>query len=270
MSPGDSLDLLAQYAVVILPALVVAEQIGLPLPAVPALLGVGALAAQGRVSVALVMGAIVLVALCADLCWYELGRRRGASVLTRICHFTMEPDTCVRRAGAVFTRHGARGMLVAKFVPGLTTVMPPLAGIFAVGRARFVLYDVVGVCLWGFTWIGLGYWFSDAISTVVGHVTNVGHIVAGVAVAGLGGYVLVKYVRRRLFLRKVRMARIAPIALKAKLDAGEPVTIIDLRTPLDVAATPRAIPGSRWIPVDALPAHAADLARAGDLVLYCA
>ena len=50
MSPADSLQFLEQYSLAILPALVVAEQIGVPLPAVPALLAVGALAAQGRVS----------------------------------------------------------------------------------------------------------------------------------------------------------------------------------------------------------------------------
>jgi hypothetical protein len=110
--------------VVILPALVVAEQIGISLPAVPALLGVGALAAHGRGSITLVLGAIAIVALAVDFAWYELGRRRGASVLTRLCRLSLDPDSCVRRSESVFARFGARGMLVAKFVPGLTTVMP--------------------------------------------------------------------------------------------------------------------------------------------------
>src|SRR5262245_17679881 len=122
--------LLAQYGVVILPALVVAEQVGVPLPAVPALLAVGALAASGRVSIPLVLTTIALVALTVDLGWYELGRRRGVSVLARLCRLSLEPDSCVRRTENVFARYGIRAMLIAKFVPGLTTVMPPLAGIF--------------------------------------------------------------------------------------------------------------------------------------------
>ena len=81
MSPADSLQFLEHYGVVILPALVVAEQIGVPLPAVPALLGVGALAAHGRISIPLVRGAISAVALAMDFGWYELGRRRGAGML---------------------------------------------------------------------------------------------------------------------------------------------------------------------------------------------
>ena len=253
----------------ILPLLVVAEQIGVPLPAVPALLGVGALAAQGRVSIPLVLCTIAIAALITDFGWYELGRRRGASVLAKLCRLSLEPDSCVRRAERVFTRHGARGMLVAKFVPGLTTVMPPLAGIFAVGRVRFALYDLGGVVLWAGTWMALGYAFSDAIVLVTERAAGLGRMLGVVVAAALGGYILVKYVRRRLFLRNLRMARISPEALKRRLDAGEDVTVIDLRTPLDVVATPYAIPGSRWMTADAIEEHEAELLRARELVLYC-
>ena len=270
MSSADGLSILEHYGVVILPALVVAEQVGLPLPAVPALLAVGALAAQGRASIPLILAAIVVVALVADFGWYELGRRRGAAVLTKLCRFTLEPDSCVRRAQSVFTRHGARGMLVAKFVPGLTTVMPPLAGIFAVGRARFGLYDLAGVLLWAGTWLGLGYLFADAIAVVTARVTGMGRALGVVVLVVLGGYVLLKYVRRRLFLRALWMARLSPEALKRRLDDGESVAIVDLRTPLDVAATPYAIPGSRWLPADAIDQHEAERFRARELVLYCA
>ena len=269
MGPADSLQILEQYAVVILPALVVAEQLGVPLPAVPALLGVGALAAHGRVSIPLVLCAIAIVALIADFGWYELGRRRGASVLARLCRLTLEPDSCVRQAASIFTRHGARSMLVAKFLPGLTTLLPPLAGIFAVGRARFALYDLAGVVLWAGTWMAIGYAFSDAIVLVTERAAKLGRLLGVVVAAALGGYILVKYVRRRLFLRNLRMARISPETLKGRLDAGGDLTVIDLRTPLDVAATPYAIPGSRWMTADAIDEHEAELLRARELVLYC-
>ena len=95
MDVTDSVQLLEKYSAVILPALVVAEQIGIPLPAVPAMLAVGALAAQGRVSLLLVIGAIALVALPVDLVWHALGRRRGARVLSGLCRLSLEPDVCV-------------------------------------------------------------------------------------------------------------------------------------------------------------------------------
>src|SRR5262245_34098463 len=150
----------------------VAEQFGIPLPAVPALLAVGALAAQGRVNLVLVLGVMAVVALIVDLAWYEVGRRQGAGILARLCRLSLEPDVCVRRTGKVFARYGVRALLVAKFLPGLSTVTPPLAGVFAVHRGRFAGYDVAGAVLWAGTWLGLGYLFSEAISLVAARATE--------------------------------------------------------------------------------------------------
>ena len=266
--PGG-VEWLERYSVVLLPVLVVAEQVGIPLPAVPALLAVGALAAQGRVSLWLVIGAIVVTALPVDLVWHEIGRRRGVRVLQGLCRLTLEPDVCVRRTENLFLRHGVRALLVSKFLPGLTTVMPPLAGIFGISRLRFVLYDLAGIVLWAGLWAGIGYVFSDAIEVVVRRVSAMGRG-AGLLVAGiLVGYVLLKYLRRQLFLRRLRIARIAPEELQRKLEAGEDVLIFDLRTAVDVAAVPYAVPGSRWIPAEALDEHLAEIPRDRELVLYC-
>ena len=199
MSATDSLQFFENYGLIILPALAVAEQIGIPIPAVPALLAVGALAADGRISIPFVLGAMCVAALAVDFAWYELGRRRGAWLLARLRLVSAEPDACVRRAESIFARHGARGMLAAKFLPGLTTVMPPLAGVFAVSRVRFALYDLAGVLLWAGTWLALGYSFSDAIVLIAARVTTLGRLLSLVLVAALAAYLLVKYGRRYLF-----------------------------------------------------------------------
>ncbi len=269
MNVPDSVQLLERYSTVILPVLVVAEQFGVPLPAVPALLAVGALAALGRVSLLLVISAIAAVALPVDLVWHELGRRRGARVLSGLCRLSLEPDVCVRRTENLFLRHGVRALLVAKFLPGLTTVMPPLAGIFGVSRLRFVLYDLAGVGLWAGLWAGIGYVFSGTIEELARRVSALSRTAGILIGAALGGYILLKYLRRWLFLQKLRIARISPEDLKRRLEAGEDVAILDLRTALDVAATPYAIPGSRWITAEALDEHLADIPRDRELVLYC-
>jgi membrane protein DedA with SNARE-associated domain len=269
MNLSESVLLLERYGAVILPALVVAEQVGVPLPAVPALLVVGALAAKGRGNLVVVIAATAAVALAVDLVWHELGRRRGAGVLKGLCRLSLEPDVCVRRTENLFLRHGARALLVAKFVPGLTTVMPPLAGIFAVSRPRFVAYDLAGVLLWSGAWAGIGYAFSDAIEELVLRVSALGRSTGLVFAGILVGYIALKYLRRWLFLRRLRIARISPAALKQKLDDGEDPLIIDLRTSLDVAATPYAIPGSRWITVEALDERLAEIPRDRELILYC-
>jgi membrane protein DedA with SNARE-associated domain len=269
MTDADSLGLLGRYSLVVLPALVVAEQAGVPLPAVPALLAVGALAAKGKASLLLTIGTIVVVALPVDLVWHELGRRRGARVLSTLCRLSLEPDFCVRRTENLFSRHGVRAMLVAKFIPGLTTVMPPLTGIFRVPRLTFALYEVAGVCLWAGFWAGTGYLFSDAIEVVAERASRLGRALVLVVAAVLVGYILLKYLRRQLFLRQLRIARITPEDLRQRMEAGEEVMILDLRTALDVGATPYVIPGARWVTIDALERPVADISRDRELVLYC-
>jgi membrane protein DedA with SNARE-associated domain len=269
MNVADGVRWLERYSVVIVPALAVFEQVGIPLPAVPALLATGALAASGRVSIALVIGAIVVVTLPVDLVWYELGRRRGSRVLSGLCRLTLEPDVCIRRTENLFLRFGVRTLLVSKFLPGMTTVLPPLAGVFGVSRLQFALYDVAGSVLWAGVWMGLGFVFSDAIEQVILRVAGLGRSAGLVVAAALILYILVKYLRRQLFLRRLRMARIPPEELRRKIDAGEDVTVIDLRTALDVTATPYAIPGSRWIPAELLDDNLADIPRDRELVLYC-
>ena len=215
------------------------------------------------------IAAIVVVTLPVDLVWHELGRRRGFQVLSGLCRLTLEPDVCVRRTANLFLRFGVRTLLVSKFLPGMTTVMPPLAGVFGISRLQFALYDAAGSVLWAGVWMGLGFVFSDGIEQVILRVASLGRSAVLVIGAALILYVVVKYLRRQLFIRRLRMARIPPEDLRQKIDAGEDVTIIDLRTALEVVATPYAIPGSRWIPAERLDDHLADIPRDRELVLYC-
>jgi membrane protein DedA with SNARE-associated domain len=260
---------LERYSVILVPALTISEQLGLPLPAVPALLATGALAANGRVNVWLVIGAIVAGTLPVDLVWHELGRRRGAQVLSHLCRLTLEPDICIRRTERLFMRFGVWTLLAAKFLPGLTTVLPPMAGAFGIPRLRFVAFDIAGTVLWAGLWTGVGYVFSEAIEDIIVRVSALGHGAIVVLVAAVVGYIALKYVRRQLFIRRLRIARIAPEELGRMLEAGEDVAIIDLRTAIDVETVPFAIPGSRWIPAERLDEHLSEIPRDRDLVLYC-
>jgi len=190
-------------------------------------------------------------------------------VLSGLCRLSLEPDVCVRRTENLFLRHGVRALLVSKFLPGLTTVMPPLAGIFGVSRLRFALYDLAGILVWAGLWTGIGYAFSDAIEEIALRAGALGRTAGLAVVAALIGYVVLKYVRRWLFLRRLRIARISPEDLQREIEAGQDVTILDLRTALDVTATPYAIPGSRWIKAESLDEHLAEIPRDRELVLYC-
>jgi membrane protein DedA with SNARE-associated domain len=251
-------------------AFVLAEQIGLPIPAVPLLLGVGAFAGTGRMSALAGLATALAASLPPDVVWYELGRARGKRVLDVICRLSLEPDSCVRRTENLFMTRGRWALLVAKFLPGLSTIAPPLAGIVGLSRASFLVLDIMGALLWAGTWITLGYLSSDALAPLLDLGARVGHWGLAAGAVALAGYVVVKFVRRRRFLQSLRVARIEPAELKRRLDAADPdLIVIDTRSALDVGAAPHKIPGALWIPAEAIEGRRAEIPLDRKVVLYC-
>src|ERR1043166_4018165 len=122
-------------------AVVFVEQMGLPIPALPVLLAAGALSAVGKFNLFLGIVATVVACLIADAIWFYLGRFRGNQVLGFLCRVSLEPDSCVRRTQNLFTRYGMPGLIVAKFVPGLSLMAPPLAGMAGMSAPRFLFVD---------------------------------------------------------------------------------------------------------------------------------
>lgn len=145
---NETIEFLLRHGYVVLFLFVFAEQIGLPLPAIPVLLAMGALAGAGEMSYGLALGVAVIASVASDLIWYCVGRVRGGSVLNLLCRIALEPDSCVRRTEETFARHGARSLLFAKFVPGLNTAAPPLAGLFRMKLRRFLAFDALGALLY--------------------------------------------------------------------------------------------------------------------------
>jgi membrane protein DedA with SNARE-associated domain len=248
---------------------ILADQGGIPLPAVPLLLVVGALVGAGALSLTVVLATAVAGCLAADLIWYGFGRRRGAPVLATLCRITLEPDTCVRRAEGLFSRHRIGTLVVAKFLPGLNPLAAALAGVVKLHPARFVLLEAAGAVTWSGAWIAAGYLFSDLIDQIAAQVSRMGRASVLVLVALFAGYVARKYLLRRRLIRDLRMARITPDELRRRLDAGADTVIVDLRTLLDVQAAPYVIPGALRISPDELERRHDEIPRGVDIVLYC-
>lgn len=248
---------------------VFAEQIGLPLPSLLFLLAAGALSATRHFDFVIAFGLASSAALITDVFYYELGRRRGAQVLRFLCRIALEPDSCVRRTEDLFARHGARSLLIAKFVPGLNTVAPPLAGIFQMRFSRFLLFTGVGSFLWAGVFMGVGYVFSDELERITVYALELGRWLGVILAGGMLGYMLWKYIQRQRFIRRLRIARITPDALKQKLDAGEPMVIVDLRHSLDFEAEPMTIPGALHLSPEELEQRHQEIPRDRDIVLYC-
>ena len=264
---NEALHFLAQHGTLILFAAVFAEQIGLPFPAVPFLIAAGALAGTGQMTLGMAVGAAVLAALLGDQVWFELGRRRGRPVLNWLCLIALEPPSCVRRTEDFFTRHGVRSLLVAKFVPGLSTIAPPLAGIVGLSASQYLLYNGLGTVLWVGFGIGLGYLFSDELERALFVTAHVGPIIVLSLLALVAGYVIYKALHRYRMERFV--PRLTVQQVNEKLAAGENPVIIDLR-PHSARLQQPGIPGSLSLSIDEVVARRQDFPRDRDIILYCA
>ncbi|HUI51075.1 MAG TPA: VTT domain-containing protein [Terriglobales bacterium] len=265
----SALDFLVHHGYVVLLFWVFLEQAGLPLPSVPLLLAAGALGGMERLNFGFSLLVCVFACLCADTMWYELGRRNGVKIVQWLCKISLEPDSCVRRTEGIFEKQGAKSLIVAKFLPGLSAVATPLAGIFQMSYRRFLAYDALGSLLWAGSYLGLGYAFSDQIERVAQNIQRLGGSVLAVVVFFLALYIAYKFIARQHFLRELRIARISPEELKEKLDAGEPLTIVDLRHSLDFEADPETIPGAFRMDAHELENKDEKLPRDREVILYC-
>ena len=186
-----------------------AHQIGLPVPGPLFLLAAGALAAAGKLGLVPALGLSVTACVLADWVWYEAGRRRGDKVLHFIHRFTRDPDAHDRRAKETFARYGTPILVVAKFVPGLDAVAPPLAGTSGTSRLRFLALDTVGAGLYACVYAGLGQVFRHDLDRAAAYTGRAGTFLAGLAFAGLLIYAARKLVRHR-FIGGSQLVRITP------------------------------------------------------------
>lgn len=261
---------LAEHKEAVLFWTVLFEQIGLPIPAIPLLVAAGALVGQGKMSLAAALLLPVAASLPADIFWFWLGRVRGGQVLGWLCRISLEPDSCVRKTENLFFLHGTRSLLVAKFVPGLSTVAPPMAGIFGMGLVKFLVYDVAGALIWAGLCVGLGHLFSDQLDRVVTGLADLGSRAVLLLLGALLVYVAYKFLQRRRFLRQLRMAKMSVDELKARLDAEEPLTVIDVRHARDVQADPDMIPGAIHMALEDIDGRYHEIPKDREIILYCA
>ena len=248
---------------------VLLDQFGVPLPSIPMLLGAGAFVGMGFMNGFVVLGLVMAASLIADLVWYELGRRKGKAILGVLCRVSLEPETCIRSTEGVFERYGVRCLLFAKFVPGLYTVTPPLAGMTGLSISRFALWDSGGILAYAGVYLGLGYALRNQLDWLLDKVESYGASVFQLMVLVLVVHLAVKWVRRRQFIGRLRTARISPEELKVMMDQGVEMIVADLRRASDLRHDPWVIPGALVIAIDELQDRHGELPRDRDIVLYC-
>jgi rhodanese-related sulfurtransferase len=217
-----------------------------------------------------------VIAACAiaDSTWFMLGRNFGGRVVRLLCRMSLESTTCVARTQGYFARRGSVTLLFAKFVPGLSTVAPPIAGQTGMSFSRFIFFDLAGALVWTLSFVLAGRFFADVARRSQGFFAFLSHFAVAVFLLTVIGFFVWRVVKQRRFESRVREMRLEPEELKAMLDEAEldgtpQPYIVDLRHPLDYLPDPRVLPGAVRIGPGDIARHAERIPRDRDVILYC-
>jgi membrane protein DedA with SNARE-associated domain/rhodanese-related sulfurtransferase len=261
--------ILLVYGYLLLFAWVLIEQLGVPAPATPVVLAAGALTADGHLSFTLAFLAGLCACMIADSGWYLIGKRYGAFVLRILCKLSLEPTTCVRRTQDSFGRRRGVMLMFAKFVPGLATLAPPVAGQNGMRYGAFLFFDTIGCSVWILTLLVVGRFFGDVLKRDPSLLNWAGRFSGALLVLGIVGFFLFRLWRRRVVLKQLASLRLEPEELLHQLEAGERVYIVDLRHPLELMTDPFTLPGAQHFSPELLAQRHGEIPRDQDIVLYC-
>lgn len=175
-----------------------AQHLGLPIPAALLMVAAGALVAVGKMGIVTVLVVAIPACVVGDWAWYEAGRREGDRILHFIHRLTRDPETHDEKAKTTFNRYSPALLIFAEFVPALNAVIAPLAGSSRVTRVRFLLFDGLGAGLYSCTYLTLGYAFSSDLDQLAAYVSRAGAAFAFCVLAILsilGGHYLLRFGR---------------------------------------------------------------------------
>ena len=248
---------------------VLLAQLGLPIPAMPTLIVAGAAASGGKHSLSPTLAVAISAAMAADTAWFVAGRVYGPVVLKFLWRLSLFPGFSIQQAKTCFERWAPIALVLAKFLPGLSTIAPPLAGSAQYSWAYFLLLDGIGTVLWAGIAVGLGNMFHVAISGLIKRLEDFGEIASGLLVLLLIGYIVYRFLQHRRFCKILSVARITVEELQHVMSARERPVIVDLRSTIGRYEDPRSIPGSVAIDVTNVPAQLNCFPKDREIVFYC-
>jgi membrane protein DedA with SNARE-associated domain len=244
------------------------ERLGIPVFTTPVVVGAGLLAASGKLSLTLVIAITVVATLIGDWVWFELGRRRGNKVVGLLCRISLSRDSCVERTKKFSKKHSDLSLLYTKFVPGVSHISPPLAGMSGISLARFTGFNFAGTLLWASA-LAISGWASMRPLESARIATYVLATLPVLIFLFIIGNLIWKYVQKRRFIRSLRMDRVSAQQLSERLAAEDKPLVIDLRHPLDVLHDPRGIPGAINVLPEDIEAKAKELPLEREFIIVC-
>lgn len=264
------IELIAEYGLLLVFVNVLLERAGLPLPATPTLLVCGALAATGRLSAWEIFALALVACVIGDTLWYFAGRFYGRRVMKFLCRVSLSPDSCVRTTENRFERWGRLTLVLAKFVPGLSTVARPLAGAMRLPLGSFELLNGLGSVLWAGAAIGTGMLFQTQIGLLLLRLRDLGTLAGELTLGVLAGYIAYKWWERRRFNNVLRLPRITVEELRRLAAEQRAPVVVDVRSAIGREQDRRCIPGALEMGLEEVTARLGELPLEREIVFYCA
>lgn len=258
---------LRQDAVTVVFVNVFLQQIGLPVPAVPTLLLAGSMIAP--LGMGKVLAAAILASVVADWIWYWSGRRFGYRVLSGLCKLSINPASCVSQTEARFVRWGVSSLVVAKFIPGFSTVAPPIAGALRMSQPGFFLAAAAGAGLWAGLSLLAGWLLKDTVQAAIAILDQYAGNAVLLTLAVLGISLGWKMWQKYRFRTFCAVPHISPNELMEAMQAEQPPLVLDLRGATMIAQT-GPIPGTRVAEHDFLREAVGDWPKTQLIVTLCA
>ena len=257
------LALIARHGYSLLALVVFLEAVGLPMPAALALLTAGAASAYGKLNPLIVLGISVLSIVLGDSVLFVVGRYTGWSLLGLLCRLSANPESCILH------RRGRVTLVVAKFIPGINTMAPPLAGSMKMRPQQFLQLDLAGACLYVLAYGGLGFVFSDLMRSITHSLQSAGHAMEIVVALGIAGYVLYRIWLYQKYRPYKVVPRIPVEEAARRLTSNNGILLVDVRSHgyYDEAAS--RIKGSIRIEPNNLAEEIKNLPKDKEIYLYC-
>lgn len=262
---------LAHHAYILLFLVVLAEALGLPVPAALAFVAAGAASAarvlNAPVALAVALGAM----LSGDTLLYVLGRYTGWALLGFLCRVSANPETCILRSAESFYKRGKLTLVFAKFIPGLNTMAPPLAGSMKMRTRQFLQFDVAGILLYVLAYGGLGFLFRDFLKSITRGFQTAGHVMAVALVIAMVcyiGYRIHIFQRNKIYMIVPRV-QVGELALKLKSEEKDKILLADVRSHGYYDSDAARIKGSIRIEPNNLATEIENLPKDKDIYLYC-
>jgi len=267
----DLLSEISHHGYLLVFLIVFAEASGLPAPAALALIAAGAASAAHLLSFPAVLVAALVAMMLGDILLFILGRNTGWALLAFLCRVSMNPETCILRSAESFYRRGKLTLVFAKFIPGINTMAPPLAGSMRMRPGMFLQLDAIGTLLYVLAYATLGYVFRDFLSRITAGVQNAGHVFAALIVVGIVVYIGYRIVQYHRYKVADVVPRVSAEELAQRIAASEKndVILMDVRSHGYYDSGADRIAGSIRIEPNRLDEELKAIPKDKDIYVYC-